>query len=133
MIYDFFKNVSYLELEFKWVAAAASHGLCQAQTAAVAVPELQNRYYPMFTLSTRLVGLRTAQTPSKRLRPERRPGQPGRASPVPGRSVCLDASMGAPARSYCTVVLQYHGYCAYTGTRVYSTVYDDYDILYIYI
>ena len=83
MIYDFFKNVSYLELEFKWVAAAASHGLCQAQTAAVAVPELQNRYYPMFTLSTRLVGLRTAQTPSKRLRPERRPGQPGRASLVP--------------------------------------------------
>ena len=51
MIYDFFKNVSYLELEFKWVAAAASHGLCQAQTAAAAVPEPQNRYFTRFSRS----------------------------------------------------------------------------------
>jgi len=27
------------------VAAVASHGLCQAQTTAAAVPEPQNRFY----------------------------------------------------------------------------------------
>jgi len=33
------------------MAAVASHGLCQAQTAAAAVPEPQNRYFTRFSRS----------------------------------------------------------------------------------
>ena len=80
------------------MAAVASHGLCQAQTAAAAVPEPQNRYFTRFSRSPpassgcgQLIRHKSACG---------RSGDQGSQGEPPRSLGGLYAAMGAPAQSY---------------------------------
>ena len=80
------------------MAAVASHGLCQAQTAAAAVPEPQNRYFTRFSRSppassgcAQLIRHKSACG---------RSGDQGSQGEPPRSLGGLYAAVGAPARSY---------------------------------
>ena len=79
------------------MAAVASHGLCQAQTAAAAVPEPQNRYFTRFSRSPpassgcpQLIRHKSACG---------RSGDQGSKGEPPRSLGGLYAAMGAPAQS----------------------------------
>jgi hypothetical protein len=80
------------------VAAVASRGLCQAQTAAAAVPEPQNRYFTRFSRSPpassgcgQLIRHKSACG---------RSGDQGSQGEPPRSLGGLYAAVGAPAQSY---------------------------------
>ena len=80
------------------MAAVASRGLCQAQTAAAAVPEPQNRYFTRFSRSPpassgcgQLIRHKSACG---------RSGDQGSQGEPPRSLGGLYAAVGAPARSY---------------------------------
>ena len=80
------------------MAAVASHGLCQAQTAAAAVPEPQNRYFTRFSRSppassgcAQLIRHKSACG---------RSGDQGSQGEPPRSLGGLYAAVGAPAQSY---------------------------------
>ena len=80
------------------MAAVASRGLCQAQTAAAAVPEPQNRYFTRFSRSppassgcAQLIRHKSACG---------RSGDQGSQGEPPRSLGGLYAAVGAPARSY---------------------------------
>ena len=80
------------------MAAVASHGLCQAQTAAAAVPEPQNRYFTRFSRSPpassgcgQLIRHKSACG---------RSGDQGSQGEPPRSLGGLYAAVGAPAQSY---------------------------------
>ena len=80
------------------MAAVASHGLCQAQTTAAAVPEPQNRYFTRFSRSppassgcAQLICHKSACG---------RSGDQGSQGEPPQSLGGLYAAVGAPAQSY---------------------------------